>query len=116
LGLVAAGRWARSARDLRQLFSRCVWPVALYLLLTTTVHPWYLMPLVALLPFALPRWSAVLPFIYYSASVGLSYLTYLDPLNLQETDWGRRLEYLPLYGLLTIGLLVRAVRSLNEVE
>ena len=42
----------------------------------------------------------VWPWIYFSLTVALSYLTYLDPENLREYRLVRLVEYLPFYGLL----------------
>lgn len=83
-------------------------PVAAYLLLTPTVHPWYVAPLVALLPLCIAgpvgSWPYLSPWLYFSASVALSYLTYLDSLNLRETDFVRQWEYFPLYALLLLSV------------
>ena len=82
-------------------------PLAAYLLLTTTVHPWYVTLIIPLLPFLTPRDQAdgrisryLLPGIYFSAAVGLSYLTYLDPAAPREYDLVRLTEYVPLYLML----------------
>ncbi len=84
-----------------------VMPIGAYLLLTHTVHPWYVTFVVPLLPFLLPREDEdsqvsrfIWPWIYLSLAVSLSYLTYLDPDNLQEYDLVRLVEYLPVFGLL----------------
>jgi hypothetical protein len=82
-------------------------PLGAYLLLTPTVHPWYVTVLIPLLPFLLPRegespsihhfaWA----WLYFSIVVAFSYLTYLDPQDLREFAQVRWLEYLPLFGLL----------------
>ncbi len=98
-------------------------PVFAYLLLTPTVNPWYLAPLVALLVFSIPETQGdketgrqgvlslsplllvSLSVLYFSASVALSYFTYLDLLNLRETEFVRRWEYLPVYALLLLSML-----------
>ncbi|MGB7115081.1 MAG: polyprenol phosphomannose-dependent alpha 1,6 mannosyltransferase MptB [Anaerolineales bacterium] len=79
-------------------------PIGAYLLLTTTVHPWYVTLIVPLLPFLYPVQDEtnltgrfVWPWIYFSIAVSLSYLTYIDPQNLREYPLVRLLEYLPLY-------------------
>ncbi len=84
-------------------------PWMAYLLLTTTVHPWYLLPLLALLPFCAPgpsesawRWLDLTPWLYLAAAVMLAYLTYLDPANLREVPWVRRTEWWPTLGLLLV--------------
>jgi hypothetical protein len=82
-------------------------PYMAYLLLTTTVHPWYLLILLALLPFLPPlpdesiwRWLTVIPWLYLSGSIALSYMTYLDPLNFREFEWIRKTEWVPTSGLI----------------
>jgi hypothetical protein len=89
------------------LLRLAVVPLAAHLLLTTTVHPWYVTLIIPLLPFLLPREGEtpetarfILPWLYFSAAVALSYLTYLDPANLREYDLVRLVEYVPLYLLL----------------
>ena len=79
-------------------------PIGAYLLLTTTVHPWYGTLIVPLLPFLYPVQDEtnltgrfVWPWIYFSIAVTFSYLTYIDPQNLREYPLVRLLEYLPLY-------------------
>jgi alpha-1,6-mannosyltransferase len=119
LGLVLIAVWRMSQRcdgDLALLRLAAV-PLAAYLLLTTTVHPWYVTLIVPLLPFLLPKKGEsatiapqaartgvgrrlLLPWLFFSASVSLSYLTYLDPANLREYDLVRLVEYVPLYLLL----------------
>jgi hypothetical protein len=82
-------------------------PIGAYLLLTHTVHPWYVTFVVPLLPFLLPRENEesqvrrfIWPWLYLSLAVSSSYLTYLDPQNLREYDLVRLVEYLPVFGLL----------------
>jgi hypothetical protein len=82
-------------------------PIGAYLLLTHTVHPWYVTFIVPLLPFLLPREDEesqtrrfIWPWLYLSLAVSSSYLTYLDPENLREYDLVRLVEYLPVFGLL----------------
>ena len=86
-------------------------PIAAYLLLAPTVHPWYLIPLAALLPLTVEdspsprRLIALLAWLYFCASVALSYLTYFNPNDFRETELTRRWEYLPLYALLILAAL-----------
>jgi alpha-1,6-mannosyltransferase len=82
-------------------------PLGAYLVLTTTVHPWYVTLILPFLPFLLSRPGSksdaerfLWPWLYLSAAVSLSYLSYLDPANLREYDVVRLIEYLPFYGLL----------------
>jgi MYXO-CTERM domain-containing protein len=109
LGLVLLVVWRRSRHcddDLALLRLAAV-PLAAYLLLATTVHPWYVALIVPLLPFLTPRNRGdgrisrfLLPGIYVSAAVALSYLTYLDPATPREYDAVRLIEYVPLYVML----------------
>ena len=81
-------------------------PIGAYLLLTHTVHPWYIAFIVPLLPFLLQRKDEhsrvnrfIWPWLYLSIAVSLSYLTYLDPNDLREYDLVRQLEYIPVFVL-----------------
>lgn len=82
-------------------------PIGAYLLLTHTVHPWYVGFIVPLLPFLLPKRNEesqvsrfIWPLLYLSIAVSLSYLTYFDPNDLREYDIVRWVEYLPVFVLL----------------
>ncbi|NQU29120.1 MAG: hypothetical protein HQ525_00470 [Anaerolineae bacterium] len=82
-------------------------PLGAYLLLTATVHPWYVTLIIPLLSFfspsalkSSPCRSFFWPWVYFSMVVTLSYLTYLDPNNLREIYWVRIVEYIPFYGLI----------------
>jgi hypothetical protein len=82
-------------------------PLTAYLLLSTTVHPWYVCLVLPLLPFLpagggerTPGGRFLVPGLYASAIVSFSYLTYLDPVNLREFELVRLVEYLPLYLML----------------
>lgn len=106
---VLAGVWLAARRTVtpRATLRLLAVPWMAYLLLTTTVHPWYLLPLLALLPFGAPgpgetawRWLDLTPWLYLAAAVMLAYLTYLDPANLREVPWVRRTEWWPTLGLL----------------
>lgn len=98
-----------------------LWPIPLvgYLLLTTTVHPWYVSTLLIVLPlWSAGRWGwlRLSPWIYYSAAVVLSYLTYLDPANLRETEFTRRWEYFPLMILLLASGVIPRLAGGGEFE
>ena len=82
-------------------------PLAGYLLLATTVHPWYVTILIPLLPFALPHQDEatrtgrfLVPWLVFAGLVALSYLAYLDLAGPQEYEIVRVAEYVPLYLLL----------------
>ena len=86
-------------------------PLAGYLLLTATAHPWYLLALMPFLPLLTPAaneprsiWLWPLPWLWLSGALALSYVTYFDPANLSEYEWVRRWEWLPALGLLAIAL------------
>jgi hypothetical protein len=105
-----------SAQNLA-LLRLAVIPFAAYLLLTATVHPWYVAPVIPLLPFLAPKkgeataWGRFLwPGLYFSIAVSLSYLTYWDLDNLREYRWVRLVEYIPLYLLLAWATL-SAIRA-----
>ncbi len=79
-------------------------------ILTPTVHPWYLLILLAFLPFLPPTkgetrwwWLAALPWLYLSGALIFSYLTYLNPQQPAELEWVRQLEWLPTLLLVAVG-------------
>lgn len=101
----------RFSSDPKATMRWSVVPLGAYLLLATTVHPWYLLPLMPFLPFLTPgdsepkrQWLWALPWLWLSGVVALSYMTYIDPENLRELDWVRLLEWLPTLVLLGIAL------------
>jgi hypothetical protein len=109
---VMIGVWVRCLRhrnceDDLGMLRLAVLVLTAYLLLATTVHPWYVTLILPLLPF-LPAGAGdpgrsgryLLPLLVFSLTVALSYLTYLDPENLREYGLVRFLEYVPLYLLL----------------
>ena len=104
-----AGGWVGSWRrpDGVSLLQLALIPLSGYLLLTTTVHPWYVTVIIPLIPYLLGRHGQraksarfAVPWLAFSALVPLSYLTYLDPANLREYSAVRLAQYVPLYLLL----------------
>lgn len=104
-------------------------PLMAYVLLTPVFHPWYLVILLAFLPFLTPlvaeqisekttrnvanetsenprRWLLLSPWLFLSAAVPLSYLTYVDPNRFAQREWVRLVEWLPT---LTLTLLTAMV-------
>jgi len=85
------------------------WTLGAILLLTPTVHPWYLLwiaPLLAVFPH--PAW------LYFEASVALSYhASYLATAGepWQEVPWIKLLEYGPFFALLGLDLLKWALHG-----
>jgi alpha-1,6-mannosyltransferase len=115
--LAAVWRAARECAGPRDLLRLAVLPLMGYILLTTTVHPWYLLILVAFLPFLAPGsdepgrgWWPLAPWLYLSWALALSYLSYLTPGEFREPAWVRAAEWAPAWGLLIYGV-VRAYRA-----
>ena len=110
--LLGAWLWSRrQSNDLRATLRWLAIPLAGYLLLMATVHPWYLLVLMPFLPLLTPGsdesargWLWPLPWLWLSGALVLSYVTYIDPANLREYEWVRRWEWLPTLGLLGIAL------------
>jgi hypothetical protein len=91
------------------IIEQSIWLISVYLLLSAAVFPWYLAWLLACLPLMETRNVRgkvifIAGWVYFSASVNLSYLFYLDPANPHEIEWVRRVEYLPLFGMLALSL------------
>lgn len=73
-----------------------------FLLLSPTLHPWYVVQIVPFLAFfPSTAWLA------FSGTVALSYLVLLDPQAWELPAWVLAAEYLPLWGLLLGGRLIR---------
>lgn len=113
--LLVAGGWVllQSPPDatLGRLVQNAAMLISVYLLLAAAMFPWYitwLLALLPLLPFHQKTSVAVFLFawLYFSWAVQLSYLIYLDPANPREEMWMRYAQYGPLFGLLTIVLLL----------
>jgi hypothetical protein len=99
--LIVVWRMNRQGADDQTLLQQTAVVWAAYLALTTTVHPWYVTLLVPLLPFLAGRNSRfLLPALYFSLAVALSYSTYLDPARPGEQALFTLVEYLPAYALL----------------
>ncbi len=114
-GLLITVVWllARTRTSPRAALRLMAAPFIGYTLLTPTLHPWYILILLALLPFLPPaadeprqRWWLTAPWLYLSGALIFSYLTYLDPLNFGELEWVRRLEWLPTLALLATAVLL----------
>ncbi len=88
----------------RSLVRLSLVPLGTYLILSPTVHPWYLTWLLPFLPFFIPAkddspklWYWLVPFVYFSLAVVFSYLAYYNPGEVKVPNWVLWLEYLPLY-------------------
>jgi len=121
--------WRNEKLDQRILRDRnlalirlAILPLGAFLVLTATVHPWYVTMIVPFASFYFPKTidSATIklffwPWIYFSIAVTLSYLTYIDPSNLRETTWVRLVEYIPFYGLLSWAF-IHAIRESKKPQ
>jgi alpha-1,6-mannosyltransferase len=110
--LYAFVRAQKHTNSIQGLLQLALIPLGAYLLLTPTLHPWYLVLIIPLLPFATRRHQW--PWLYLSLAVVLSYLTYLNPADLREHAWVRWVEYLPMYILLAWGLIAEFMRKKIE--
>lgn len=113
---IAVGVWAwhmdnpsRNNHRIRSisLVRLAVIPAGAYIIFTHTVHPWYLTILIPFIPFLLPYQGEtgrisrfIVPWLYLSCAVSLSYLTYLDLENFREYFFVRAIEYIPFYALM----------------
>ena len=89
----------------RSLIRLSLIPAGAFVILSPTVHPWYVTLVVAFLPFfyaskdeaySLLFWAY--PWIWFSLTVSLTYLAYLDPSGSNIPGWVVWVEYLPLFG------------------
>ena len=115
-----SGNWVE--RDRRFLRLATI-PLGAYLLLTPTLHPWYVTLLLPVIPFLYPAENEkasigrfIWPWITLSITVALSYLTYIDPSNPREVAPVRWVEYYPLYFLLVWAAWPRFMGSLNWIS
>jgi len=74
--------------DWSSLMERCLWAIMLYLLLATTVHPWY-----AILPLALSIFTRYRFPLVWTALIWLTYVNYSYP-EYRENLWVVGLEYI----------------------
>jgi hypothetical protein len=110
VGVLATVWWiGRRPSDDLTLLRRALIPLVAYLILTTTVHPWYVTLIVPLLPFL--SWEKgeskaarlyLSAALYFTAAVSLSYLNYQAPDTVREYPVVRLLEYVPTYVLLIV--------------
>jgi len=125
--LAAVWLKARNLQTPRATLRLMALPFMAYILLTTTVHPWYLLIVLIFVPFLTPatgmsqssdespwRWLVAAPWLYLSGAIALSYITYLNPLDLREYEWVRNTEWLPTLGLLLLWPLFKGGRRLKN--
>lgn len=90
-GMAAAVIRLKKAKQIPEYF---FWILVIYLLLATTVHPWYLCPLIALSCFFNYRFAVV-----WSALIPFTYITYRTTLYM-ENLWLVFFEYLIVIGFM----------------
>ena len=116
--LVIVWRRACSTHSSPELLGLMAVPFGAFILLTPIMHPWYMVVMLAFLPFVgrtpSPSFEHA-PWLCLSATLIFSYLTYLDPLNHGEVGWVRYMEWIPVFVLLGAAAIVRDKRALSGV-
>jgi len=109
----------------RVLVRLSILPVGIYLLLSPTVHPWYVTWVIPVIPFFIPAkgepariWRWAIPWICFTITVAYSYLAYLSPGKSEVPIWVLWMEYLILYASLAWASLPywRLLAKHNRVE
>ena len=106
LGIFVTARRAEGERAALRLMAL---PLAVYVVLTPVLHPWYLLALLAFVPFVAPgddestgRWLLTAPWLALGALVVLTYLTYRDPNAFAELESVRRIVWIPTLALCAV--------------
>lgn len=99
IGILALSVWPKLSIE-----QRLLWSYALFLAGSTTLHPWYFIPFVALLIINQYNWSSIV----VSLAVFLSYSAY-SATGVHENYWVIGLEY-----FLIVGSIVLENRKLNS--
>lgn len=100
--------WSRKEVSWQRLFQIMLVSMAIFFLMSTTVHPWYITSLVVLSVFVRMDFA-----ILWSALAWLSYTAYATP-EVKEATWILFLEYGLVYAVLGYELWVWA-KSKNEL-
>lgn len=95
---ILIGAWVQRDLTMRGLFRNMMFALSLYLLLSTTVHPWYLIPLLACSTFT----TFFYPLVWTGMAV-LSYTHYIDIPFRSHYEW-LAMEYLVVFAVLTVEL------------
>ena len=110
--LLAVFLAARRHGGVRPALRLAAVPLMAYVLLTPTFHPWYLLFLLAFVPFLPPGvgedrrwWLAAAPWLWLSATAVFSYLAYLQPGVVVEQPWVRVLEWGPVLLFVGVGIV-----------
>ncbi|MBT8319241.1 MAG: DUF2029 domain-containing protein [Gramella sp.] len=105
--IILALAFFRKYRSTKQLITNMLFAITAYLLLSTTVHPWYLA-----IPLMLSVFTDYRYMIAWTALVMLSYFAYSNP-DYQESFYLIALEYIIVFGFLIKELLASRHRVLN---
>lgn len=99
IAIVLLFTFLRNNQKLTVLITSMLWVLTLYYLMSTTVHPWYLIFLVVLTAFTKYRFAFI-----WSAAVVLSYFAY-SLVDFKENLWLLAIEYLAVFTFLIYELL-----------
>jgi len=91
----------RKYQNTKQLLINMLFAITVYLLLSTTVHPWYLA-----IPLVLSVFTELKYVIVWSVLVMLSYYAYSNP-EYQESLWLVALEYIAVFSFMIVELKTR---------
>lgn len=108
--LLVAGlgvHWWYKQRPAVQMFPYMMLALTFYLLLATTVHPWYVTPLVAFSVFTNWRYA-----IWWSALIPLTYIAYNNG-SFNENLWLIAVEYVVVFAAINFDLFVRPHNMLS---
>ena len=108
--------WFEKSKRLRRLFKSCLFAFTAYLLLGTTIHPWYLSLPILLSIFTYYRYP-----IFWSGLITFTYINYAHQ-TYHENLWIVALEYIVVLGILFIeifripvaGIFVKIARYLPQ--
>jgi SAM-dependent methyltransferase len=97
----------------RDLLRGCALLLAAYLITATTVHPWYLIWPLLLVPFTGPlRWS----WVWLSFACFLSYFEYTSLQGSAFSAWTLRVTWLGFYGIAAVEISPAAIDGLMRVR
>jgi Gpi18-like mannosyltransferase len=83
----------------RSFFNGLLLTLTIYYFLATTVHPWYILPLITLSAFSNYKYNLI-----WSYTIIFSYYAYSNP-DFRENMFLIAIEYIPVYGYLVFELL-----------
>jgi hypothetical protein len=94
MAIVMALTFLRKNEKPQLLLGSMMWCLACYYLLTPTVHPWYIIPLLLLSLYTEYRFP-----LFWSAVIMLSYNAYSNP-DFEENLWLLSVEYIVVFGVM----------------